>query len=91
MLRPLRSYLPLWQAHQTSLVSSLYCTVQERWVQVADIARYSPLEVRTNSPGRLPKRKILPLFGFNSPTRAAMTALLPKSDILGGIRNRTTG
>src|SRR5579871_1979646 len=90
-LRPFTSYLPLWQAHQTSRVSSRYCTVHARCVHVADIALYSPLVVRTSNPGRLPKRNIFPLFGFRSPVFAAITEPLPMSDSLGGIRNRSTG
>src|SRR5271166_1432936 len=91
MLRPLKSYMPLWQAHQTSCRSGRYCTVQDKCVHVADIARYSPLAVRIRSPGLLPKRKIFPLLSVNSPTRPATTESLPKSDALGGIRKRKTG
>src|SRR6476646_1051204 len=40
-LRPLTSYLPLWHAHQTSRVSSRYCTVHAKCVHVADMALYS--------------------------------------------------
>src|SRR6266568_7176592 len=81
IFRPSRLYLPLWQAHQTSRRSSRYCTVQERCVHVADMARYSPLAMRISRPGRLPKRKIFPLFGFRSPTRPATTASLPRSEV----------
>src|SRR5664279_2488410 len=86
MLRPFRSYMPLWQAHQISRRSGRYCTVQPRWVQVADIARYSPEAVSTRSPGRVPKRNVLAVFGLSSETRAASTASPPTSGSLGGTR-----
>jgi len=91
MFRPSRLYLPLWQAHQTARRSSRYWTVQERCVHVADMARYSPLAVRINRPGRLPKRNIFPLLGFNSPTLPATTESPPKSAVLGGTKYRKTG
>src|SRR5664279_5434855 len=86
MLRPFRSYMPLWQAHQISRRSGRYCTVQPRWVQVADIARYSPEAVSTRSPGRVPKRNVLAVFGLSSEIRAASTASPPTSGSLGGTR-----
>lgn len=45
---------------------------------MADIAWYSPLAVRISRPGRLPKRNILPLFGFNSPTVASHNGIAPQ-------------
>ena len=43
---------------------------------------------RANSrPGRLPKRKILPVFGFNSPTFPATTVITPSSLLVGASGN----
>ena len=78
--------MPLWQAHQIWWVSSRYCTVQSRCVQVAAMALYSFSGVRTSRPGRLPKRKILPELGFKSPMRAATTVSVPRSGVGGGAR-----
>src|SRR5579884_1842551 len=91
MLRPFRSYIPLWQAHQICWTSLRYCTVQLRWVQVADMARYSPSAVRISKAGFDPKRKILALFGFNSVAVAATTESTPMLVSAGGIKYRSTG
>src|SRR5512138_845748 len=49
-LPPLRSYVPLWQAHQSSFMSGRYCTVQSRCVQTAETALSSPDGVSTIMP-----------------------------------------
>ena len=66
MTLPFKSYVPLWQAHQMVWASSLYWTVQFRWVQTAEKARHSVSPDRISSTGRLPNFTILPLFTLRS-------------------------
>src|SRR4029077_10473935 len=88
---PPRSYVPLWQAHQSCAVSVLNCTVQSRCVHTALNARMSPSAVRTTMPGRLPNLKIRPLFGLRAAALPALALAVGGSPLAGGIRNRETG
>ncbi len=58
--------MPLWQAHQITRASSLYWTVQFRWVQTAEKAFHSVSPDRMSSTGRLPNLTIFPLFTLKS-------------------------
>src|SRR5262250_2944962 len=71
--------------------SSRYCTVQFRWVQMAENALNSPVEVRTSIPGRLPNLKILAELGLSSFEEPASTLFCCDSLSAGGIKNRITG
>ena len=86
MLRPVRSYLPLWHAHQMVPISFRYCTVQSRCVHVAENARISPSWVRTRMTGLFPKRTMLPLFLGMSASLPALTLLTSTSPCFGGLR-----
>src|SRR5262245_64518286 len=71
--------------------SSRYCTVQFRWVQMAENALNSPVDVRTSIPGRLPNLKILAELGVSSFEVPASTLFCCDSLSAGGIKNRITG
>src|SRR5262245_48428822 len=83
---PLRSYVPLWHAHQSCEVSFLNCTVQSRCVQTALKARISPSAVRTTMPGLLPNLKMAAALRPSALTRPATAVCVAGSPLAGGTR-----
>jgi hypothetical protein len=65
--------------------------VQFKCVQTPEKARQSVSEERIKSTGRLPKRTILPLFGFQSLALPALASLTAASGTAGGFMNLRAG
>ncbi len=89
---PPRSYVPLWQAHQSCEVSGLNCTVHSRCVHTALNARTSPSAVRTSdarTAAELENHRRVRLAARRLCRRA--TLAVAGSPLAGGTRKRETG
>src|SRR3989338_9343128 len=91
IFRPVRSYCPLWHAHQMMPFSLLYCTVQSRCVHVAVKALSSFLLVKMRITVLVPNFTILPESSSISESFPAFMLCTATSFCLGGCRYARMG